>query len=562
MVTKDIAEIIESTILQSCRAYFQEAHPDKTFPEDIKPTIQVSRDKAFGDLSSTIALKLASFARTSPVDVAEGICKHLEVLVKRSKRISVIDDIRPVKGFINFRLSSAFYAGQLKDIFSKKDNFGKNRIGEGLKVNVEFVSANPTGPLTIAHGRQAALGDAIARIMRFSGYEVTCEYYLNDVGRQIRLLGESVRVRYFELFGKKVEMPEDGYQGDYVGRIADSMKRSFGDTLLDREKKDEFCDFAVSYMLSHIKKDLDDFGVEFNHWSPQSAIESRGEVEKTLVELEKKGFIYEKDGAKWFSSTNFGDDKDRVVVKSDSTYTYLAPDIAYHRDKYSRGYEMVIDLLGPDHHGYIKRMEAAVEALGCDAATLNILIVQLVTLLRSGEKVSMSTRKGEFIALRQIMDEVGTDVTRYYFLSRRLDTHLDFDIDLAKKESKDNPVYYIQYAHARICSIKKFSKKNRIKRLFAKTDLGKLVSDEEKALIRHLSEFPVAVVGSLEALEPNRMVSYLNDLARFFHSFYTECRVVTDDHCMSNARLYLVECARIVLSNGLRLLNISLPEKM
>jgi arginyl-tRNA synthetase len=315
-------------------------------------------------------------------------------------------------------------------------------------------------------------------------------------------------------------------------------------------------------MMDMIKDDLSVFGVTFDMWTSQAAMEERKEVGIVLSELEKEGYIYEKEGAKWFASTRFGDEKDRVVVKSDGAYTYLAPDIAYHRDKYGRGYDRLIDLLGPDHHGYIKRMEAAVQAMGHSKKTLNMLIVQLVKLLRGGETVSMSTRKGEFISLREVIDEVGKDVARFFFLVRRLDSHLDFDIELAKKESSDNPVYYIQYAHARICSIHRYSRKHALSLFFQKTHLELLKAKEEKELMRKLVEFPLAVKASADALEPNRLLVYLNELARLFHSFYTECRVVSDNHALTKARLFLVECVRIVLANGLGLLNITFPEKM
>ncbi len=359
-------------------------------------------------------------------------------------------------------------------------------------------------------------------------------------------------------------MPEDGYMGNYIIEIAEEIKAKKGNSLKGGTDEDNefFRKYAVEYMMKLIHADLADFGVEFDVWTSQGDIEKRNEVEDVIGALEKDGYIYEEEGAKWFASTKLGDDKDRVVVKSDGSYTYLAPDMAYHRDKYRRGFDKLIDFLGPDHHGYIKRMKAAVQALGHDESSLSIMIVQLMTLLRDGKAVSMSTRKGEFLSLREIIDEVGKDVARFFFLSRRLDSHLDFDIELAKKESTDNPVFYIQYAHARICSIKKFCRKKRLGLFFQKTRLEVLNTKHEKLLIRKLSEFPLAVKASAESLEPNRMILYLNELARSFHSFYTECRVVTEDASLTKARLRLVECVRIVLSNGLGLVNITLPEKM
>ena len=564
MLGKDVSKRITGTLLKASRKYFSENLPDATFPEDIEVILEVTRDAQHGDLTSNIAMRLASEARKPPAEVAEGIVSSLRELLDKTHLSRFIGEIEVKAGFINFRFSDEYYRKLLEAIHTEEDNFGRSSDGQARHVNLEFVSANPTGPLTIAHGRQAAIGDALARILRFDGYKVTCEYYLNDIGRQIMLLGKSVEVRYLNLFGEEDEMPEDGYMGEYITDIAKEIKLKKGNGLLEKSSKtgNFFRDYAVKYMMHLITKDLDDFGVKFETWTSQASIEERKEVEEALGMLDKGGYLYEDGGAKWFASTKFGDDKDRVVVKSDGAYTYLAPDIAYHLDKYRRHYWKLIDLLGPDHHGYIKRMKAAVQALGHDAKSLDILIVQLVTLTKGGELISMSTRKGEFISLRELIDELGKDVTRFFFLSRKLDSHLDFDIDLAKKESSDNPVYYIQYAHARICSIKKFSQGKAFRLFFQKRRLGLLKAKEEKELIRKLGEFPFAVKASADALEPNRLIVYLNELARLFHSFYTECRVVSDDMALTKARLFLVECVRIVLANGLGLLNITLPEKM
>ena len=564
MLGKDVSKKIAQTLLESCRQYFKENLPQVSFPHDLDMSLQITRDPKHGDLSSNAAMRLAKLARRSPADLGKDIIDILQNMIKKSGLSTMVGGVELKGGFINFHLSGEYYRNLLKIIHQQKEHYGKSDEGSGKHINLEFVSANPTGPLTIAHGRQAAIGDALARILRFDGYQVTKEYYLNDFGRQINMLGKSVEIRYRNLFGTTLEMPEDGYMGDYIIDIAKEIKSSKGNGLLDENQENStfFREYAVKYMMNLITKDLDDFGVEFDTWTKQSVIEGENEVEKALGVLEESGYIYESEGAKWFASTTFGDDKDRVVIKSDSSFTYLAPDIAYHRDKYKRGFTHLIDLLGPDHHGYIKRMKAAVEALGHDAKSLDILIVQLVTLMRGGEQVSMSTRRGEFISLREIIDEIGTDVTRFFFLSRRLDSHLDLDIDLAKKESADNPVYYIQYAHARICSIKRYSQKNRLRFLLRKVNLELLKTKEERNLMRKLGEFPFAVKASAEALEPNRMMTYLNELARCFHSFYTECRVVSEDATISKTRLFLVECTRVVLVNGLGLLNITLPEKM
>ncbi|MFC1548416.1 arginine--tRNA ligase [Candidatus Omnitrophota bacterium] len=564
MLGKDVSKRIKEALSEACKKYFQENLPDIAFPEDIDLDLQITRDSKHGDLSSNVAMRLASLARISPAQVGEGIISAFRDEAEKTAVSGFIGDIELKGGFINFRLSEEYYRKLLVNIHDQGEDFGRSDGGRGKHVNLEYVSANPTGPLTIAHGRQAAIGDALSRILRFNGYEVTNEYYLNDIGRQIRLLGESVKIRYHNLCGKSDPMPDDGYMGDYIIDIAREIKEKKKEALLDEisENNDFFREYAINYMMDLIKKDLEDFGVEFDVWTSQAGIEEKKEVEKALDDLEKNGHIFEEEGAKWFASSRFGDDKDRVVVKSDGSYTYLAPDIAYHSDKYERGYSRLIDLLGPDHHGYIRRMKAAVQALGHDEKSLDILIVQLVTLLRGGETVSMSTRRGEFISLREILDEIGKDVTRFFFLSRRLDSHLDFDIELAKKESADNPVYYIQYAHARICSIKKFRDEKYPGLSFEDAPLDLLGAKEEKLLMRKLGEFPFVVIAGAEALEPNRLIVYLNELARCFHSFYTECRVVSDDEDLTKARLSLVECVQIVLANGLGLLDIALPEKM
>ncbi|MFH1877359.1 MAG: arginine--tRNA ligase [Candidatus Omnitrophota bacterium] len=565
MQGKDIVKTIEEVLLTAAKKYFQENLPEEKFPDNTYASLQLPRDSRHGDLTSNIAMRLSKAAKCSPAALGGAVISIFKEEIGRLGFSVFIGDVELKGGFINFRFSDVFYRELLETIHEQKENYGRSDDGRMEHVNLEFVSANPTGPLTIAHGRQAAIGGALSRILRFTGCRVTNEYYLNDYGRQINLLGKSVEIRYRNLFGNDEPMPEDGYMGGYINDIAVEIQKQKGDRLLKQGEDTSlfFREYAVEYMMKLIRKDLHDFGVSFDVWTSQAGIEQRDEVPETLRLIENAGYIYEEEGAKWFASTRFGDDKDRVVVKSDGAYTYLAPDIAYHNDKYRRGFTRLIDLLGPDHHGYIKRMKAAVQALGHDAGTLNILIVQLVTLMRGGETVSMSTRKGEFVSLRELLDELGKDVTRFFFLSRRLDSHLDFDIDLAKKESSDNPVYYIQYAHARICSIKKHSvEKGFDWPLREIPDLSLLKEPGEKQLMRKLAEFPFAVKSSAEALEPNRLIVYLNELARGFHSFYTEYKVVSEEEGISRARMYLVESVRYVLMNGLNLLDITLPERM
>lgn len=564
MFEKDISKKIADLLLRVCKDNFKENFPNLPFPESSDVFLQPTRDVKHGDLTTNIAMRLAKVTGCSPKELGESLLKQFNKTLEGTDLKPLIASVELEGAFINFRFSDEYYRRVLINISRLGSSYGKNNSGSTKRINLEYVSANPTGPLTIAHGRQAAIGDALSRILKFNGYRVTNEYYLNDVGRQINLLAKSVEVRYRELFGEKASMPEDGYVGGYIIDIAKEIRSKKGASALQHssEKDNFFRDYVVKYIMKLIVDDLEDFGVVFDVWTSQEKIEKRKEVEKALGLLEKSGYIYTSEGAKWFASSRLGDDKDRVVVKSDGSFTYLAPDTAYHLDKYRRKYARLIDLLGPDHHGYINRMKAAVKALGHDPASLDILIVQLVTLFRNGEAVSMSTRKGEFISLREIMDEIGKDVARFFFLSRRLDSHLNFDIELAKKTSMDNPVYYIQYAHARICSIKQYSRRIAPRLAFKKTRLDLLTSQPEKELMRKLSEFPFAVKASADTLEPNKLIVYLNELARVFHSFYTECRVVSDDAALSKGRLFLVECVRIVLANGLSLLNISFPEKM
>jgi arginyl-tRNA synthetase len=430
-----------------------------------------------------------------------------------------------------------------------------------VKLQVEFVSANPTGPLTIAHGRQAAIGDSLSNILRCLGYKVTREYYLNDEGNQMNILGRSIRARYLDLCGVRTEFPQDDYKGSYVADIARSFKKRYGRSRArgGADDIDAFREFGLRWILNDIRRDLRAFGVKFDVWYSQRSLGRSGRVEKAVALLKEKGYIYEQDGAVWFKSTSFGDDKDRVIYKSDGSATYLTPDIAYHLEKYRRGFKRIVDIWGPDHHGYIPRMKAAIKALGFHEDSLSVLIVQLATLYRNGQAVSMSTRAGEFVTLREVIDEVGKDVGRFCFLMRRISSHLDFDLDSVKKESMDNPVYYIQYAHARIWSI---LKRGRYSRISAKFDSSLLKEPEELELMRMLRQFPVIVSMSGKALDPYIILQYLQDLAGLFHSFYNKHRVICDDPSLSRSRIVLVDCVRIVLANGLRLLGVALPKKM
>lgn len=527
---------------------------------DIKAELEIPKERAHGDLSSNIAMRLAKPASRAPMELAGLICEKIQHELGHfhlKDTISRVEAKSP--GFINFFLSEKYLYKCILEIKRLKNNFGSSSVGRSIKLQVEFVSANPTGPLTIAHGRQAAIGDSLANILHFLGYHVTREYYLNDEGTQMDILARSIRARYLDILGSGEGFPEDGYKGSYIIDIAKDIKKRYGKKLLKTIGITVFREFGLRWILGDIKKDLKDFGVNFNVWYSQKTLAGSGKVQKALTLLKQRGYIYENEGATWFKSTAFGDDKDRVVIKSDGSATYLAPDIAYHLEKYRRGFRKIIDIWGPDHHGYIPRMKAAIKALGFSEESLSVLIVQLATLHKAGQVVSMSTRAGEFVTLREVMDEVGKDVSRFCFIMRRLSSHLDFDLDVVKKESAENPVYYIQYAHARIWSILEYGKKAHPSARFE----SKLLKEpEEIGLLRILRQFPQIVSASGKTLEPYVILQYLQDLASAFHSFYNKHRVVSDDRHLTKSRLVLVDCARIVLANGLRLLGVSLPRKM
>ncbi len=531
------------------------------------PSVQLEnpKDKTNGDIACNIAFKLSKDIRQSPFHIANQIREALLKRIKNSPLASKIENIE-VKppGFINFFLSNESLYESLGEIFQQKNDFGKSKIGEKCKVQIEFVSANPTGPLSVAHARQAAVGDALANILNFLGYAVTKEYYINDEGTQIDILGESILARYKELLGEPIEFPENGYQGEYIYDIARDFieKYSAGKSSSQKEKDFKFFSkFGLEYILAIIKKELIDFRVRFDVFSSQSKIAEAGKVKKVLLELKKKGFVYEQEGATWFKSTAFGDDKDRVVIKSDANFTYLAPDIAYHKDKFRRGFNWLINIWGPDHHGYIPRLKAAVIALGYKKESLAVIIVQLATLFKQGKPVSMSTRRGQYMSLREVMDEVGVDAARFFFLMRRTDSHLDFDLELAKKQSPENPVFYIQYAHARIASILNSSKENKIS--LKDVDLTLIKQPEELELIKKLLSFPEVIIACQKMLDPFALVSFLQELAGCFHKFYDNCRVLDEENLLlTQARLKLIEAVKIVLENGLSLLGVSAPDKM
>ncbi|MDD5169204.1 MAG: arginine--tRNA ligase [Syntrophales bacterium] len=523
--------------------------------------VEQTKEESHGDYASNIAMVLASKAKKNPRLIAgiikdhicddEGILKNVEIAGP---------------GFMNFFIREEVWASHLEVVMQKKSAYGRLDFGQGKKIQVEFVSANPTGPLHIGHARGAVVGDVIANMSSAVGYDVFREYYINDAGNQMHNLGRSVFYRYLELTGKAIEFPENCYQGDYIRELAREILDRKGLIYVDAAESDvvpEFTDYAAGVILGGIKEDLRDFGIVFDLYFSERELYKDDGVEKLLVELEQKGFIYREDGTRWFRTTDFDDEKDRVVVRQNGEPTYFAADIAYHRNKFARGFHKVIDIWGADHHGYIPRMQAAIQALGFDREALKVVLVQLVNLLRDGSPVAMSTRSGEFVTMKEVVDEVGRDAARYNFLMRRSDSHLDFDLELAKKQSNENPVYYVQYAHARISSILRLAEeKGHSVPDFKDVNYSGLTLPEEIALIKMVIRFPEIVEGAARTLEPHRLPFYLHDVAALFHSFYNKCKVVSDDKDLTQARLLLVTCVRTVLHNGLTLLGVGAPEKM
>lgn len=529
----------------------------------IHANLEIPKEKAFGDLATNVALRLSNKVRQPALEIANLIADTMRLKLEDSILKDKIDSIE-VKppGFINIFLTKEHLWDVLNKILKEKSKFGRSDIGKNKPVLVEFVSANPTGPLSIAHARQAAFGDSLANILKFCGYKVSREYLINDEGNQIDMLGKSIHCRYLEISGKSTDFVQDGYKGKYIYEIAQALVDRYKDKYVKPNEKTIalFSNFGSNFIMKEIKKDLKDFGVKFNTWYSQKSLIPYKRIEKTFGYLKTKGYLYKKDGATWFKSTCFSDDKDRVLVKKDGTLTYVAADITYHQDKYKRGFERLINIWGPDHHGYILRMIAAIEALGFAKESIDIIIIQLATLYKEGKPIRMSTRAGEFVTLREVLDEVGKDAARFFFLMRKSSSHLDFDLELAKKQSLENPVYYIQYAHARISSILEYSKtKDTTKK---KVDLSLLNTMEEMEILKTLHRFPQVILSIEKSLEPFALVVYLQELASVFHSFYNKHRVVTDDARITEARLVLVDAVGQVIKTGLDLLGIYSPKSM
>ncbi len=522
--------------------------------------VEVPPDEKLGDLSTPIAMSLSKILRKAPKRIAEEIVAGME----GSGILEKVDIAGP--GFINVTFARDYLCSQMRNLLESTSGFLRENIGQGRRIQIEFISANPTGPLHLGHGRGGATGGALANLLSAAGYRVEREYYINDAGKQVRLLGHSVFARYQQVLGIEYPSTQEGYRGAYVEDIADEIAHEVGSLYAQKgfdQAANFFIDYSYQKILAGIRDDLKLFGISFDSWQSERELFESGEVSKAIEALRTKGFVYEKEQATWFRATAFGDDKDRVMIKQDGEYTYFTSDIAYHRKKIEKNHEELIDIWGADHHGYIPRMQAVIQALGYPKEQLKVLLVQMVTLLRGGKPVQMSKRAGEFVTLREVIEEVGADTTKFIFLTRRPDSHLEFDLDVAKAQSSENPVYYVQYAHARINSIFAHAREKGVRAdtLFD-ADLGLLSHHEERRIIKKLLLYPMVFEGAVKAHEPHRITFYVQELSSMFHPYYNKCRIVTDDSALSRARLALCEAIRILLRDGLEILGISTPERM
>ncbi|MBT2625022.1 arginine--tRNA ligase [Bacillus sp. ISL-32] len=522
--------------------------------------LETPKDKTHGDYSTNMAMQLARIAKKAPRQIAEDIVASFD---KGKASIEKLDIAGP--GFINFYMDNQYLTKLIPSVLEAGEAYGETNLGNGERIQVEFVSANPTGDLHLGHARGAAVGDSLCNVLAKAGYDVSREYYINDAGNQINNLALSVEVRYFEALGLEKEMPEDGYRGEDIIAIGKRLAEEYGDRFVKEEESERqkfFREYGLKYELEKLRVDLENFRVPFNVWYSETSLYENGKIDKALEALRKQGHVYEEDGATWFRSTTFGDDKDRVLIKKDGTYTYLLPDIAYHKDKLDRGFDKLINVWGADHHGYIPRMKAAIEALGYQKGTLEVEIIQLVHLYKNGEKMKMSKRTGKAVTMRDLIEEVGLDAVRYFFAMRSADTHMDFDLDLAVSTSNDNPVYYAQYAHARICSMLRQGEEQGLTPA-ADLDFSAVNSEKEYDLLKTIGGFPEAVAEAAEKRIPHRVTNYIYDLASSLHSFYNAEKVIDpENEEKSRARLALMKATQITLNNALQLIGVSAPEKM
>ncbi len=534
-----------------------------SLPDAGSVSVEVSRSKdpRFGDYATNAALVLASVTKCKPRELAAVIKDNL---TKDTKVLAGSEIAGP--GFINFFLAPEIWYEVLHTIHREKEGYGCAVRMDGPRALLEFVSANPTGPLHVGHGRGAAVGDTLARLLKTCGYKLETEYYVNDSGNQMKILGKSLLVRYRELLGEEIEFPENHYRGEYIRELAQQLLgTSLGKRLLEVQEN-EAIDLAAQYacdrILQGIKDDLDSFGVRYDRYFSEKVLHDSGAIAAIIKELRDRGTVEEHEGALWFSMDEQQDEKDRVLVRATGEPTYFAADAAYHQDKLRRGFDLLVDIWGSDHHGYVPRVRASIEALGYSPDVLRVLLVQFVNLVREGQKISMSTRSAEFITLREVLEEVGPDAARFFFLTKRCDSHLDFDLDLAKKQSRDNPVYYVQYAHARVASIFRIAAERNIDADMTDPDLTALSLAEEQKIMKHLADFPDTLSEAAEALEPHRITFSLMELAELFHAYYHDNKVLTEDTRLKMARLYLVEAVRQVVANGLNILGVTAPDRM
>ena len=519
--------------------------------------IQLPKNPEHGDFATNLAMQLGGKLGSNPRDIAQKLTDKLTADYPH-----LVDSTEIAgPGFINISINKNAIVTQLQSVLKQNKKFGRIELGNGGKAQVEFVSANPTGPLTVGHGRGAIIGDVIANILHWNGYDVHREYYYNNAGKQMQRLGDSVRARYLELMGEKIEFPEEGYEGNYIIDIARELIKSEGESLKDTSDTTPFKDAAEKTIFQNIEITLSSIGLKFDQFFNENSLYESGAIDDVVDALKKKALIYEKEGATWFRAKNAGRDQDRVIIKSSGEPTYRLPDIAYHRDKYNRGYDLMVDVLGADHMDAYPDVLAGIEQLGCDIEKMRVIIHQFVTLTENGQPVKMSTRKAQYITLDELIEEVGADVVRYFFIMRGMNTHLNFDMTLAKDESDENPVYYLQYAHARLCNILKHAESQGHK-LDENADLSSLVLNSEISLIKSLLEFPNIIQKAFVTLEPQNIANYLQDLAAMFHKYYANERVVTEDTEKTKGRLILVLALQIVLSNGLSILGIKAPDQM
>lgn len=551
----NIIDQVKETLIEEIKSSILKAELVDSVPE-IK--IETPKDPTNGDYASNIAMVLTKLARKNPREIANQIVENLDTTKANVKKVEIAGP-----GFINFYLDQQYLTDIIKTALTKGEAFGKSEARKNESIIVEYVSANPTGDLHIGHARNAAVGDTLSNILNAAGYDVTREYYINDAGKQIENLAHSIEARYHQALGLDAELPEDGYYGKDIISIGKDLAEKHPE--IKDQPKDEriktFRKLGLDYEMVKLKQDLADFNIHFDNWFSETSLYETNKISVVLDKMTALGFTYEQDGATWLKTTEFGDDKDRVLIKQDGTYTYFLPDIAYHYDKVDRGYDKLINLFGADHHGYINRLKASLETFGVDSKRLEIQIMQMVRLLQDGVEVKMSKRTGNAITLRDIMDEVGNDAARYFLTMRSPDTHFDFDMELAKKKSQDNPVYYAQYAHARISSIIRQAEEKGIT-IDQNVDLSSISHEKSYDLLKKIAEFEPMIIGAAESRSPHRITNYIQDLAAQFHKFYNAEKVLTDDIDKTKAHLALIEAARITLRNALALIGVSAPESM